>query len=311
VPNLLKFQGKWLLFAFLVLIAFPALARPQASSTKPITTIVTVLGPNYTAPPPIQKEDVNVYSGKTRLDVLSWTPAQGPQAELQLAILIDDEVSPMLGNQIKDLGDFIRSQAPDTQVGLFYAEHGSAVPAAKFTTDHDAVAKKLRLPAGRIAGESPSIYLSVSDLVKRWPAGSPRREALVIASGTDILDPHTQDPYFDASVEDTQKAGVLIHSIYAGSNRLGRTFRGLISQGNLGELTSQSGGDAFFEGTGTPVAFSPFLRQLDAILQNQYLLTFTPPAGAHSGQLRPIQIRTEQHNVKVLYPRQVRIPAGS
>ncbi len=308
MPNLLKLPTKWLIFAALVLIAFPVLARPQASSANPITTVVTVMGPNYTAPPPIAKEDVNVYSGKTRLDVLSWTPAQGPQAPLQLAILIDDAVSPMLGNQINDLKDFITSQAPDTQVGLFYAEHGSAIPAANFTTDHQAVAQKVRLTLGRRNGESPSIYLSVSDLVKHWPAGSPRREALVISSGTDILDPHTQDPYFDASVADTQRAGVVIHTIYAGGNRFGQTFHGMISQSNLAQLTNDSGGDAFFEGTGTPVAFSPFLKQLDTVLQNQYLLTFTAPAGARSGQLRPIQVRTEQHNVKILYPRQVRVP---
>lgn len=310
MPNHLKLPAKSLIFASLLLLALPALVRAQANSANAITTVVTVMGPNYTAPPPIAKEDVNVYSGKTRLNVISWTPARGPQAPLQLAILIDDAVSSMLGNQINDLKDFITSQAPDTQVGLFYAEHGSAVPAANFTTDHQAVAQKVRLTLGRRNGDSPSIYLSVSDLVKRWPSADARREALVISSGTDILDPHTQDPYFDASVEDTQEAGVVIHTIYAGGNRFGQSFRGMISQSNLAQLTSQSGGDAFFEGTGTPVTFSPFLKQLDTVLQNQYLLTFTPPPGARSGQLRPIEVRTEQHNVKISYPRQVRVPAS-
>jgi hypothetical protein len=294
----------------LFLMGLPAAAEPQAASSKvSVTTVVTVLGPNYTAPPPVTKQDVNVYSGKTRLDVTGWVPAQGEKAGLQLAILIDNAVDPSLGNQFKDLTEFINSQPKDTAVGLYYAEHGTVDTASDFSTDHAAVAKKLRLPFGPRAAASPSVYLSLSSLIKKWPSTGARREVLMIASGTDLLQPGISDPYFDSALANAQKAGVLVHSIYAGGRRLGRTFRGMISQSNLGQLTNESGGQAFFQGIETPVSFAPYLKQLDAILRNQYLLTFTTAPSAQSkGELRSIEIRTEQRNVKLLYPRQILVP---
>jgi hypothetical protein len=301
-----------LILAAVVLMAVPAFARAQAGAPNvSVTTVVTALGPDYTAPPPITKADVNVYSRKNKLDVTGWEPAKGPHGALQLAILIDDAVSPRdLGLQFKDLQNFIESQPDDAQVGIYYAQFGSAVAAAKFSADHSAVAKKLRLTLGRRSGNSPSIYLSLSDLVKKWPASTDRREVLLITSGLDELEPGLQDPYFDAALANTEKAGVIVHSIYVGPLRLGLSFFGMIAQSNLGQITSQSGGDAFFQGLSTPISFAPFLQELGTILQNQYLLTFTAPASRNEkGELRPIQIRIEQRNVKLLYPHQVLVPA--
>lgn len=299
-----------LIFMAVFLITLPDGAQPQATSSKvSVTAVVTVLGPNYTAPPPVAKEDVNVYSGKTRLDVTGWVPAQAEKAGLQLAILIDDAVNPSLGNQFPDLTDFINSQAKDTAVGLFYAEHGTVETVSDFSTDHAAVAKKLRIPLGRRAAASPSVYLSLSSLISKWPSTGARREVLMIASGMDLLQPGIQNPYFQAALDDAQKSGVVVHSIYAGGRRLGRTFRGMIAQSNLGELTSDSGGEAFFQGIEMPIAFAPYLKQLDMILKNQYLLTFTTaPSAKAKGELRSIHIRTEQRNVKLWYPHEVLVP---
>jgi hypothetical protein len=294
----------------LLLMGVPAGAQSQVVSSKvSVTTVVTVLGPNDTAPPPVTKRDVSVYSGKTRLDVTGWVPATGEKAGLQLAILIDDAVDPSLGNQFKDLTDFIDSQPKDTAVGLYYAAHGTVETASDFSADHAAVAKKLRLPLGRAAAASPSVYLSLSSLIKKWPSTGARREVLMIASGTDLLEPGIVNPYFDSALANAQKSGVLVYSIYAGGRRLGRTFEGMISQSNLGELTGKSGGQAFFQGIETPISFSPYLKQLDAMLRNQYLLTFTTaPSAQAKGQLRSIEIRTEQRNVKLFYPREVLVP---
>jgi hypothetical protein len=306
----LHFFNKLPILMAISLIAFPAGAQSHAASSKvSVTTVVTVMGPNYTAPPTVTQRDVSVYSGKTRLDVTGWVPAKGEKAGLQLAILIDDAVDPSLGNQFNDITNFINSQPKDTAVGLFYAEHGTVATASDFSTDHAAVAKKLRLPVGRRAAASPSVYLSLSSLIRKWPSTGARREVLMIASGTDLLEPGIVNPYFDSALANAQKSGVLIYSIYAGGRRLGRTFRGMISQSNLGQLTTESGGQAFFQGIETPIAFSPYLKQLDTMLRNQYLLTFTTaPSAQAKGQLRPIEIRTEQRNVKLLYPHQILIP---
>lgn len=294
------------------LFVLPASARAQSgSSSVSVTTVVTALGPDYSAPPPIAKEDVNVYSGKTKLNVTGWEQAKDEHGGLQLAILIDDAVAPSaIGLQFNDLKSFIQEQPSDTEVGIFYAQFGTVATAAEFSTDHDAVAKKLRLPLGRRAGASPSIYLSLSDLVKKWPGNAPRREVLMLTSGLDRLEPGIQDPYFDQAVDDVQRSGVQIHSIYVGPLRLGLSFFGMIAQGNLGRLTTDSGGDGFFQGISTPVSFKPFLEQLNTILRNQYLITFQAAASSKKkGDLRPINIRTEQTKVKLLYPRRVWVPA--
>ncbi|MDE3108480.1 MAG: hypothetical protein KGL02_00940 [Acidobacteriota bacterium] len=295
-----------------LLIAVPAFARAQAgASNVSVHAVVTALGPDYSPPPPIMKDDVTVYSAKTKLNVTGWEPAKAGHGALELAILIDDAVAPSaIGLQFQDLKNFMQEQPSDVSIGIFYAQFGTVTTAAKFSTDHAEVARRLRLPLGGRAGSSPSIYLSLSDLVKKWPGDAPRREVLMLTSGLDRLEPGVQDPYFDAAVNDVQRSGVNVYSIYVGPLRLGLSFFGMIAQGNLGHLTSESGGDAFFQGVSTPVSFKPFLGQLNTILQNQYLVTFEAPASAKAkGDLRPISIRTEQAHVRLLYPHRVFIPS--
>ena len=75
------------------------------------------------------------------------------------------------------------------------------------------------------------------------------------------------------------------------------------------QITDGSGGEAFFQGLVAPVSFTPYLNQLDMILHNQYFLTFAAaPSGKPKGELRGIQVRVEQHNVELKYPKQVLVP---
>lgn len=69
------------------------------------------------------------------------------------------------------------------------------------------------------------------------------------------------------------------------------------------------GGEAYFEGTRTPVAYKPFLDQLRASLGRQYLLTFEAESrgGAHDAALR---VTTELPHVKIAAPGRARIPAA-
>jgi hypothetical protein len=132
----------------LVMAALFALAgapQAQAPATAPVTTVVTVLGPKFTAPPAISKDDIGVYEGKDKKEVAGWTPAQGEKAGLQLAIVIDEASSTDLGNQLSDLKAFINGQPRTTGVGVFYASNGGVQPVSQFTTDHEAAAKTLRL----------------------------------------------------------------------------------------------------------------------------------------------------------------------
>ncbi len=310
---MLKFSR--LLASLLVLATtlgtLPAYAQGQNNSKIPLTTIVTVLGPKFTAPPPLSKQDILVYSNKTRLDVINWVPAQGERAPLQLAIVIDNSANQLgVGTQLQDIAGFISLQSKSTAVGVFYAMNGTVQTACDFTVDHKAAAKALRLTFGPRAGDSPSVYLSVSDLVRnRWPLTGKRREILLISSGIDRMDRGPQSPYVQAAIEDAQKTGVIVHAIYTDGVRFGMSLRGQFAQDNLVMLTDQSGGYNFFEGVSTPVSFSPFLKQLDMVLHNQFLLTFAiAPSEKAKGELKPIEIRTEQRKVELKYPKQVVVP---
>jgi hypothetical protein len=296
-----------LMFAAILISTPLAGAQGQAVSPMvPVTTVVTVLGPNYTPPPPVAKEDLAVYAGTTRLNVTGWVRAQGERGRLELALLIDNSVSADFGTQFGDLKNFIDSQPKDTAVGIFYAANGTVETASPFDTNHEAVAKKLRLPFGQNTGNSPSIYLSLSDLLSHWPGAATRREVLLIASGVDRLNPGPSDPYVQAALKNVTKARAVVHTLYAGSAGFGASFRGNIAQGNLDQITAESGGKSFFEGVSAPVAFAPFLNQLDMILRNQYLLTFTTARSTErNGELRSIRIRTEQHNAIISAPKEV------
>jgi hypothetical protein len=307
--------GLLFLLAALVFSGFRAVAQNKPlNANVPVTTVVTVLGPKFTAPPPLTKEDIIVFQGKDRLNVTGWTGAQGERGALQLAILIDNSVSTTLGSQFNDLRSFIVQQPRNTSVGIFYALNGTVQIASNFDKNHEAVSKKLRLPLGRAAGNSPSIYLSLADLIKHhWPAPpGVRREALVISSGVDLLNPGVQDPYFESTLDTVQRAGVVVHTIYAGGTRFGSSFNGDISQGKLVQLTSESGGQGFFQALSTPISFAPYLSQLDMVLRNQYLLTFEAPRSSKAkGELRPIKITTEQRNAQISAPSEVFIPGRS
>lgn len=291
--------------------ALSAKAADQTTPKVPVTTTVTVLGPKFTAPPPLTRQDINAFSGKTKLDVLNWVPAQGSKAPLQLAIIIDNSASQMnVATQLGQIAGFVRQQSRSTAVGVFYAENGTVQVASNFTTDHEAAAKTLRMPLGLRAGASPSVYLSLSDLIKnKWPVTGARREVLLIASGVDQMDRGPQSPYVAAAIEDSQKAGVVVHAIYVDGVRFGETMRGQFAQDNLVQLAQQSGGYDLYEGITTPVSFAPFLNQLNMVLHNQYLLTVgMPGTDKKKGELKQLELKLEQRNIDLRYPKQILVP---
>jgi hypothetical protein len=294
----------------LTLFAFQtATAEPQAGTSKvPVTTVVTVLGPNFTAPPALGKSDVVVHTGDHREDVVGWDSAQGEKSALELAIVIDDLSN--IGNQMDDLRKFINAQSKATSVGLFYANNGVTQAVSPFSTDHEAVAKKVRITIGQ-PGASTSIYLSLMDVMSKWHSTGARREILVIADGIDRFRGDPQSPDVTLTIEKAQKAGIMIHTLYAhGGGREGRNlFRVNYGQSNLAQIADETGGESFFQGLDTPVAFTPFLEQLDMILHNQYLLTFTTARSTKKkGELRRFKVTTEQHNVEVSAAREILVP---
>jgi hypothetical protein len=248
-------------FAFL---AFSACAYGQH-------LIVTAEGHHGQAPPEVIKDEVSVEVDKRPARVKEWVPLRGDEAEaaLELYIVIDDGEDTDLGNQFGALKAFINGQPATTRIGLAYLRNGSANIAAPPTTDRAQIANALRIPLGE-PGIAASPYMGISDLVKKWPAADARREVLLISSGADPWSPpDPENPYLQKAIADAQRAGILVHSMYyGGAGHMGRRW----GQNYLSELGDATGGEAYWQGYGSPVSIDDWLKDLDQRLRNQYLL---------------------------------------
>ena len=307
------------LLGFTVMVM--AASRPvYAQNTAPasndlVRVTVTVEGSKENPNPEVTAEDLVVYQEKDRRPVVEWAPAKGDQAALEFAILIDDSLNVTdIGLQLNDLTAFIRSMPPTAQVAVAYGSNGNAQILQNFTTDHEAAAKALRLPFG--APNISSIFFAVSDLLSRWPQSSARHEVLVVSNGIDVFygvadSSPTLSPSLQQAIDQAQRAGVTIYTIYAsGFGRRGRDFF-LVSngQGCLSRLADETGGGAYFQGLQTPIAFQPYLQDISRLLGEQYLLRFKAQLGK-KGELQRLRLKTEQKGVDLIAPERVYIPAA-
>ena len=277
--------------------------QAPADSGIPVHIVVTVEPRHGSDVPEVKREDVMVYEGKTRDQVTEWIPAQGDHAGLELFVLIDDASSSSLGTQLDDIRKFINAQPASTKIGVAYMQDGIAKIVQNPTTDHDQAGKTLRLPMG-MAGINGSPYFSVSDLIKRWPASSDRREIVMVSNGIDLYygGHDTLDPYLQATIDDAQKAGIVVSAIYSpGAGHFGHSYwQTYWGQLYLAQLTDSTGGESYDIGfTGPPVSFSPYLDDLGRRLTHQYFLTFLAKPPKKAGWQK-IKLRSEVSSVDLV-----------
>lgn len=295
------------LAASAVCALIPASALAQ-NSGAPVRIVVTAEARKGSEAPQIAQADVMVHEGHDRDQVTSWVPAQGENAALELVILLDDGSGMSLGTQLDELKKFILAQPASTKIALAYMQDGMAKMQQNLTSDHAAVANAVRLPMG-IPGVNASPYFSLSDLVKRWPQSSARREVLMITDGIDRYygsgDP--QDPYLSAAIDDAQRAGILVYGIYTpGAGHFGHSYwQAYWGQIYLSHLAEDAGGEAYYIGmNGPPVTFNPYLEDFERHLNNQYWLTFNPKPEKKSGW-HSIKVSTETPNAELVAPHKV------
>jgi len=72
------------------------------------------------------------------------------------------------------------------------------------------------------------------------------------------------------------------------------------AQSSLLRLSNETGGHAFFQGTGVPVSFDPFIRELDAALEKQVALTFLS-THVNKGFHR-LEVKSATPGVRVTFP---------
>lgn len=284
-------------------------AQDSPATGTPVHMIVTTEARHGADVPAIQKEDVMVYQRRDRVKTIDWLPLQEDHGGLELFLLLDDGAGSSLGSQLEDLRRFIGSQPATTRIGVGYMRDGTVDIAQNLTDDHAKAAKSLRLPVG-IAGINASPYFSISDLIKRWPEAPVRREVLMVTDGIDRYGPGgASDPYVDQAVEQAQRAGIVIFSIYIpGAGHFGHTlWRINWGQNYLSQLSDQTGGESFYLGSEAPVSFSPYLDDLSRRLLHQYLLTFLAKPVKKAG-MQSVKLRTEVPNVELVSADSVYVP---
>jgi hypothetical protein len=306
-----------LMFSIVILATFSQRSafaqQPTNTNGATVRMIVTVEPKKGSEMPVVNREDVMVYEGKTRDQVTAWIPAQRDHAALEFFVLIDDGAGFGLNTQLSDIKNFISTMPANAKVGVAYMQNGIAKIEQDLTTDHDLAAKAVRLPLGYFAANA-SPYFSLSDLAKRWQPGDSRHEVLMVTSG---VDPYygsgdTMDPYVDAAIEDSQRAGIVVSAIYApGGGHFGHSrYLNYWGQIYLSKLTEETGGEGYYIGfTGPAPNFSPFLKDAAERLNHQYLLAFIAKPQKKAG-MQSVRLRTEVHDVDLVSADRVYVPAS-
>src|SRR2546426_8008647 len=294
------------MIAALVLASGLFVSNARAAAPGAVTMTVTAVGKKDMSPPIVTKDDVQLYLNKERTQVADWKHG----GKLYLAVLIDDSLDGGIANQWGDLKSFFDAQPATTYISVAYVRNGTAMLAQDFTNDHELAGKALRIPIGS-GGAFSSPYLSLLDMMKRWPASGDRRSILLISSGIDYFRGgfEPKSPDLDPAIERAQKQNINIWSIYApdAEHRSRGFFRASTAQSNLSQLSDETGGEFYALGLGAPVTLKPYFDEIGAHLNNQYLLTFNG-SGGKKGRFERAHVVTELPKVEFLAPSQAFLP---
>ena len=222
-------------------------------------------------------------------------PSENP---ITLAILLQDDLVSSISTETKGIANFVRRLPPGSRVMIGYIRTGTLDVRRKFTSDLEKAATGLRPPMGLASASPFNPFVEIIEALKRFdsqPLG--RRTIVVVSDGLDTsrgLDSSSPARSFDLqrAINEAQRRSVAIYSIYAPSAGSAGAALGLNGQSCLERLSKETGGRAFFEGTGAPVSFDSFIREIDASVSMQIALTHLsthPEKGFHRLEIKPLE----------------------
>ena len=197
---------------------------------------------------------------------------------LNLAVLIQDDLIPQVGNELGVTKDFIRSLPQGSRVMVGYITTGTLQVRQPFTTDLESAAKSLRIPLAARGSSAFNPYVEVLEALKKFDNSWTNANAvLLISDGLDTsrgfdstAAGHTID--IDRAISEANKRHISVFSFYAPSvgltsrNRLAASY----GQSSLNRLSHDTGGRAFFQGTTGFVTFDSYFSRLRETLNRQY-----------------------------------------
>jgi VWFA-related protein len=248
----------------------------------------------------VLKED-----GEVQTILSTRKPSENP---ITLAILLQDDLVSSISTETKGMANFVRRLPPGSRVMVGYIRSGSLDVRRKFTSDLEKAATGLRPPMGLASAGPFNPFVEIIEALKRYdsqPLG--RRAIIVVSDGLDVSrGAESSSPAssidLQRAINEAQRRSVAIYSIYAPSAGSAGDLLGLNGQSCLERLSHETGGVAFFQGTGAPVSFDPFIKEIDASLSMQLALTYLsthPDKGFHRLEIKPLERGVE-----------VRHPAG-
>jgi hypothetical protein len=200
------------------------------------------------------------------------------QEPLNIAILIQDDLTSQVGNELGVTRQFIRALPAGSRVMVGYITAGTLQVRQPFTTDMDKAAKSLRIPIASTSASAYNPYVEVIEALKKFDSSWKGHSAILLIS--DGLDTsrgfdataagHTLD--IDRTISEATRRNVAIFSFYAPS--VGLTSRSYLAasygQSSLNRVSDKTGGKAFFQGTTGFVTFDSYFTRLTRELNRVY-----------------------------------------
>ena len=291
-----------------VIVAMLGLSGAAVAQEGPqATQMLVAVHAKGDAPAAIDAKDLRLQLNGKPVEVETLVPARA-SGGIQVALLIDEGLRLDVGRELGALRNFVQTLPPNVEVLVGYMQSGSVVSKGGFTSDRGDGAKQVHMPMGT-AGGSGSPYFCLSDFVKKWPGGDvgKARVVLMITNGVDPYNGSTrmnnQDSgYVEAAQHDAERAGVAVYSIYYGDAGYRGDSASLSGQGYLRQVADATGGDTYYQGTGSPVSLEPFLAQFKRALDETYVATFM----AEGKDLLRVKVASNVKDVKVRAPEGIR-----
>ena len=196
---------------------------------------------------------------------------------INLAILIQDDLTSQVGNELGVTADFIRTLPRGSRVMVGYITSGSLQVRQPFTNDLNRAARSLRIPISSTSASAFNPYVEVVEALRGFNSNLRGRNAvLLISDGLDVsrgFDASSAGQSIDLerAIKQANQRNVAIYTFYAPS--VGLTGRSMLAasygQSSLNRLAHDTGGKAFFQGATGFVTFNSYFSRLAQTLNAQ------------------------------------------
>lgn len=195
---------------------------------------------------------------------------------LNLAVLIQDDLTSQVSNEIEATRDFIKSLPKGSKVMVGYITSGSLQVRQQFTSDLDQAARSLRIISSSTTASAFNPYVEVIQALRSFNNMKGQNAVLLISDGLDasrgVDSSSIRSLDVERAIKHAKDRDVAVYTFYApsvgltGRNRLAASY----GQSSLNYLADETGGRAFFQGMTGFVTFHSYFENLKQTLNDKY-----------------------------------------